>query len=601
MTVALSFKNTILLGCLAVVLTTLTFTGILLHYQLKPRMLAQYESALGQQAIILREVLSDRWAPELPPETVDFLADEMGRKLNMRLTLIGPDGAVLGDSEVPFNSLAALDNHGARPEVLKALDQGQGVSIRHSATLGVDLLYLATTLNTPQNPKLIIRLALPLREVRQTLMGVRKRILVISLLGVLLSLAAAYVVALRISRPVRELTRTTRLITAGKHSTRVRRYPANEIGILGRAFDRMADHLEEEIRQATNGRNRIEGILKAMVEGVLVLDAEGRIVLANRSVEEFFGLSGDSRGHRFSEIIRHAKVVEIVSRVLEGEAHATEEIWTVGPERRALDIHAVRLADGPGNGGSVVVFNDVTELKKIDEIRRDFVANLSHDIRTPLAAIRGAVETVLSGAGKDPQQAERFLKMIERQVNRIQVLSEDLLSLARLERGLEGANFKQVEVASLLEAGLSASRSMAEDKGVALESETPAQGVHIFADRARLEEALANLIDNAVKYTEPGGRVRVATEFDNREVRFVVLDTGPGISAEHVDRIFERFYRVDKARSRENGGTGLGLAIVKHAVQLHGGRVEVDSTPGKGSVFTLIIPAQGPASVRGEA
>ena len=583
-----------------VVLTTLTFTGILLHYQLKPRMVEQYKSALSQEVIILREVLIDRWSPELPPQTVDYLAEEMGRKLNMRVTLIAPDGVVLGDSEVPFNELATLDNHGTRPEVLKALDQEQGASIRHSATLGVDLLYVATTLNTPQDPKLIIRLALPLREVRQTLLGVRKRIFVISLLGVLLSLAAAYLVALRISRPVRELTRTTRMITAGKHSTRVRRYPGNEIGTLGRAFDRMTDHLEEEIRKATRGRNRIEGILKAMVEGVLVLDGEGRIVLANSSVEELFGLSGVSRDHRFSEIIRNAKVVETVNKVLAGQAHAEDEIWTVGPPRRALDIHAVRLEEGAHGGGSVVVFNDVTELKKTDEIRRDFVANLSHDIRTPLAAIRGAVETILSGAVKDLNQAERFLKMIDRQVNRIQVLSEDLLSLARLERGLEGANFKQVEVGSLLETGLSASRSLAEGKGVSLEAETPAKGVQVFADRARLEEALANLIDNAVKYTEAGGRVRVVTKAENGEVRFVVSDTGPGIPPEHLSRIFERFYRVDKARSREKGGTGLGLAIVKHAAQLHGGRVEVDSTPGKGSVFTLIIPAKGPGQLRTE-
>ena len=452
---------------------------------------------------------------------------------------------------------------------------------------------MAGLLQTPGDPGLVIRLALPLEEVKQTLQGVRQRILLVSLLGVLLSLAVAYVVALKVSRPILELTRTTRLITAGRHSTRVRRYPGNEIGTLARAFDRMTDHLEEEIEQANQGRERIEGILKAMVEGVLVLDGEGRIVLSNRAVENLFHLEADPRGHSISEVIRQAKVVETITSVLGGRAYANEEIWTVGPDRRALDIHAVRLETGPGRGGSVVVFNDVSELKKTDEIRRDFVANLSHDIRTPLAAIRGAVETILSDSGASPEQSRRFLEIIARQVNRLQVLSEDLLSLARLERGVEGAEFKEVRAEALLEGALGSLASLAESKGVRLESE-PAGGVTLLADRARLEEALVNLIDNAVKYSDPGGSVAVSAGEKDGQVRFVVADNGPGIPPGHLDRIFERFYRVDKARSRDKGGTGLGLAIVKHAAQLHGGRVEVESTPGKGSVFTLILPKKGP-------
>lgn len=592
----LSYKNSILLGCLMVILTTLTFTGVLLHYQLKPRMIEQHKASLSQQVIILKEVLRDRWSPELSVEAVDFLADEMGRSLNLRVTLIGPNGIILGDSQVSTPDLSTLDNHGSRPEVLEALARGQGAAIRHSATLGMDLLYVAGILATTQDPKMVVRLALPLEEVRQTLMGVRKRILVVSLLGVLLSLIAAYLVALRISRPVRELTRTTHLITAGKHSTRVRRYPANEIGVLGRAFDRMTDHLEEEIDRATRGRERIEGILKAMVEGVLVLDGEGRIVLANRSVEKLFHLTANPRGHRISEIIRQAKVVDTVAKVLAGQSHATEEIWTVGSERKALDIHAVRLETGPSDCGLVVVFNDVTELKKTDEIRRDFVANLSHDIRTPLTAISGAVETILSGPEINPEQTENFLKIIERQVNRIKVLSEDLLSLASLERGLEGANFDQVGVAPLMEACLNAVGSLAEGKGVRLKGIIPDDGGFILADRVRLEEALINLMDNAIKYTEPGGLVSLSSESRKGEIEFVVSDSGPGIPAEHLDRIFERFYRVDKARSKEKGGTGLGLAIVKHTAGLHGGRVKVDSTLGRGSIFTLIIPTKGPCS-----
>ncbi len=589
------FQYSLLAGFVVVILITLTFTGFLLHYQLKPSLIAQHESSLNQQIISLREVIGDRWSPELPARTVDLLADEMGRKLNLRVTLIGPDGVVLGDSQVRADKLSSLDNHGKRPEVLEALTGELGASIRHSATLGLDQLYVAGLLADPENPRLVIRLSLPLAEVKKTLLGVRQRILVVSLLGVLLSLTAAYLVALKITRPLRELTRTTRLITAGKHSSRVRRYPPNEIGVLGRAFDRMTDHLEEEIDRAKEGRERIEGILRAMVEGVLVLDREGRIVMSNQAAEGLFDLTPGSRGRRISEVVRQSQVVDTISLVLAGLPYANEEIWTVGPDRRALNIHAVRLEAGSSGPGSVVVFNDVTELKKTDEIRRDFVANLSHDIRTPLAAIRGAVETIQAANGQALDQSGRFLNMIARQVNRLQVLSEDLLSLASLERGQEGAEFMPEEAGELLEASLSAVKSLARDKGVALVSEPPKEEIALIADRARLEEALVNLIDNAVKYTEPKGTITVSCSALGDEVRFVVADTGPGIPTAHQDRIFERFYRVDKARSREKGGTGLGLAIVKHAAGLHGGRVEVESTEGKGSVFTLVVPIEGPS------
>jgi len=591
----LSFQGLVLSGYLAVVLVTLVFTSYLLQDTLKPRLTAQFESSLGQQLLVLREVLRDRWQEGLSLAQTDRLADDLGAVLSLRLTLVEPGGKVLGDSEVDLKDLDRLENHAGRPEIKAALDLGRGSSLRRSSTLGLDLLYVTTLLGDPEEPRLVIRLALPLAEMAETLSGIRRLIIGVTLIGILLSLGAAFLVSQRITHPIRSLKKTTRRITAGDHSRRVRRYPSHEIGDLARAFDRMADHLEEEIDRATRGRDRLEAILRAMQEGVLVLDGEGRIILANQAVAELLELTTDPQGRRTSEIIRNAELIKAVSRVLAGEPHASVEVRTLGLRGRVVEVHVAALnGRQEATGGAVAVFHDVTDRKRTEEMRRDLVANVSHELRTPLTAIRGSVETILSSGLEDPRPVRQFLEMIDRQAGRLQGLAEDLLTLASLEGQGTRSKPEAIQLAELADAVLSSVIGQAEAKGIEVERELDQPEAVFTAHRRQIEEAVVNLLDNAVKYTEAGGTIVFRAEVVQGQVFLTVSDTGIGIPKSEQDRVFERFYRVDRNRSREMGGTGLGLAIVKHVAQAHGGRVELESTLGRGSTFRIVIPLLQP-------
>ena len=595
MSLRLSFQGLVLIGCLIVVLATLAFTTFLVQHSLRSRLTDQFESSLDQQILALKEVLSDRWDEGLTLARTDRLADDLGATLSLRLSLIDPSGKVLGDSRVELKDLDRLESHADRPEVKAALDRGRGASLRRSSTLGLDLLYVAGLLGRPEEPRLVIRLALPLAEIAETLSGIRRLIVGVTLIGILLSLGAAFLVSQRITRPIRILKRTTRRITAGEHSRRVRRYPSHEIGDFARAFDRMADHLEEEIDQATQGRDRLEAILRAMREGVLVLDREGRIILANQAVADLLELSTNPQGRRTSEIIRNNELIQAVSRVLGGRSHASVELKNIGRRSRVVEVHVAALNGRPeAAGGAVAVFHDVTDRKRTEEMRRDLVANVSHELRTPLTAIRGSVETILSDGLKDPGPARQFLEMIDRQAGRLQTLTEDLLTLSSLESRENQPKLEVIQLAELADAALSSVIGQAEAKGLDLERELPRPEAVFTADRRQIEEAVVNLLDNAVKYTEAGGSIVLKADVDQEEVIITVSDTGIGIPKKEQDRVFERFYRVDRNRSREAGGTGLGLAIVKHVAQTHRGKVELESTLGRGSTFRMVIPLHGP-------
>ncbi|MFH1091837.1 MAG: ATP-binding protein, partial [Pseudomonadota bacterium] len=476
------------------------------------------------------------------------------------------------------------------PEISQVLAEGRGWNLRPGDAEGHSFLYLAESLGRPGPPLLIFRIAVPMKNLEENLGLVRRLIIWASFLGVLLSFGAAFILAHQIFRPVKELTRTALNISAGDFSQRLRRYPRHDLGDLGRAFDRMADHLQEEIEAVTRARDRLEAILRGMVEGVLVTDDTGRITLANRALGELLGLSASPVGRRPSEIFRNADLIEAIQQVQRDKPYESLEIRTLGRNPRTMEVEVAAL---PGQGplaGVVAVFHDITERKRLEEIRRDFVANVSHELRTPLAAIRGAVETLLEGALDDPKVSRKFTQIVERHVRRLEGLVLDLLELARLESGDSGEQRNEIALAGLAENSLAAVADLAAARNITLKKNIPTEPLYIPGDQRQLEQALVNLLDNAVKYTDAGGLVTLSAAKDERMVHLKVSDTGPGIPAEHIPRIFERFYRVDKNRSRELGGTGLGLAIVKHVAQVHGGRVEVDSFPGRGSTFTLILP-----------
>ncbi|MBU4603767.1 MAG: PAS domain S-box protein, partial [Proteobacteria bacterium] len=351
-----------------------------------------------------------------------------------------------------------------------------------------------------------------------------------------------------------------------------------------------ADNLQSTINDITQSRDRLEAILRGMVEGVLVIDNDGQVLLANRALMKMLELKAVPPGRLPSEIIRNADLLEALDEARAGREYVWREIQTLGNTPRFLEAHVVRIsseADGPG---MVCVLHDITERKRLEKTRRDLVANVSHELRTPLTAVRGAAETLLDGALDSPQYASHFAELILRQSHRLERLVQDLMELASLESGESPPRLRPIDAAELADSVMEGVIDLAQTQGIELERRLPREPLVFAADARQVEQAVLNLLDNAIKYSGQGGRVTLAMEEKNGEVVISVSDTGPGIAAEFLPRLFERFYRVDTNRSREMGGTGLGLAIVKHIAQVHHGRVEVASAPGQGSTFRLILP-----------
>ena len=596
MTIRLSFRGRIFGACILVVLCTLAFVASYLHLSLRGQMISQAGDVLQKDVVLLHEMIPEGWTPRASILESDELADFLGSKLGLRVTIISMSGEVLGDSMVAYNDLAKVENHSGRPEVLEAMEKNIGWGLRQSGTVGLDLLYVAEKLKDMSGDPYFLRIAMPLSNLDHSLSQVRKMVLWASLLGVVLSLGVAYLVSNQVFRPVRELTRVAAGIYSGDLTQRLRRYSNHEIGDLGRAFDRMADHLQEEIEEVTRARDRLEGILRGMVEGVLVTDGSERITLVNRALKQMFDVSTNPVGRMPYEIIRNADLIDALKSISNGAQSASLEIRVFNPKARTLQVEAAAL---PGEGqrtGVVAVFHDISERKRLEEMRKDFVANVSHELRTPLAAVKGAVETLMDGALENPKFSRKFIEIIGRHVDRLENIVLDLLELARLESRELQETGERVSVPVMLESAMEAVQELADKQGLSLELDSPENEIEVLADRRHLEQVVVNLLENAVKYTAQGGLVKLKCGIREQKVEIQVEDSGIGISSEHLPRIFERFYRVDKDRSREAGGTGLGLSIVKHVVNAHGGEVRVESCPGRGSVFTILLPPAPPAA-----
>lgn len=586
---ATSLRGRVLWGCLATVAVCLVAVGLYLQDSFREAIIAQARKALGREMSLVREAVQEEKGMWGSPQDMDQLADRLGQGLQIRVTLIQPNGRVVGDSQVELPELETLEHHGDRPEVIQALARGEGWALRYSNTLGVDLLYVAYVLGTVESPLMVIRLAIPMEEVAQVMKNWRGALLMGGFLGVMLSLLVAQVLGSRVGRELEDLTREARGMARGEGASGPTPSKTTEVCALGRALRDLGSQMEQEMGRVEETRHRMETLLQSMVEGVLLTDRLGRILLANRALLNLMEPRVDPIGRTPAEAFRQAALQEAVERCL-GEAQAQSlEMSITGPRPRVLEAHVAPV----GKVGVVAVFHDITERKRLEELRRDLVASVSHELRTPLAAIRGSVETLLDGAVEDPTQGRRFLEIIQRHVLRLQRILEDLLDLSRLESQGTIGQRRPIRLVDLADAALDAISELASAKGVRLVREIPRPEVRLLGDQRHLEQALVNLLDNAIQYTDRGGRVTLRLEALDQEVHMVVEDTGIGIAPEHISRIFERFYRVDKARSREHGGTGLGLSIVKHIAQAHGGRVEVESTPGRGSTFRVVLPASG--------
>jgi two-component system phosphate regulon sensor histidine kinase PhoR len=508
----------------------------------------------------------------------------VGRATGMRVTLIAADGAVIADSDVSPAALAGVENHAARPEVAEALAGRVGRDERRSGTLGRPFLYLAIPLDGGA-----LRLAADSARVEAEVSALSRALVAAGAAGLALAATLAAGFATLLTRRVRELQGVVKAIAAGDLGQRLPWRSGDELGAIASAIDDMAEQLRRRLEQASDEQARLRAVLTGMVEGVLVLDKGGRVILANPRLRELFGAWGAVEGRPALEVIRRADVESALSEAARSPEPVVREIQLSTGGGRHLEMHAVRFPSQGPLLGTVAVFHDVTEIHRLEGIRRDFVANVSHELRTPLTAIRGFAET-LRGSEVPAEQRRQYLDVILRHSDRLTALIEDLLELSRIEGGIRGLALESVDAAAVARDVLQDLKPRL-DSG-RLQSEVRAEPApRALADRRALEQVLLNLLDNAIKYSEPGGRIEITVSGAPPWVRIDVSDTGIGIPQADQARIFERFYRVEKARSRDLGGTGLGLAIVKHLVQAQDGEVFVASREGQGTTFTLRLPA----------
>jgi two-component system, OmpR family, phosphate regulon sensor histidine kinase PhoR len=519
-----------------------------------------------------------------PGSDAPALTRAVAQATRARVTVIARDGQVTGDSEVSGAELGRLENHAGRPEVRDALAKGTGSAVRYSSTLHTDMIYLAV----PYGAQGVVRLALPLSEVEKTKAGLRKSLVAAFAVAVALSLMLSYLLSHLTSRTLRDLAAAASRIGRGEPSTRIAIRSADELGELAAVMNDMSQRIEGQMERISSEKGRLDAILEGMGEGVMVTDADAVVTLVNPAFCALFGTNAGVQGRQLLEISRHPDLYAACRSVLSERREQHQEI-TLAPGT-STRIHWVPLVQDGALRGAVAVFHDISALKRVEQIRRDFVANVSHELRTPVTVIKGYAETMRSGAlADDPKRTAHFLEIIDNHAQRLSRLIADLLALSELESGGSVMKPEKVCLEDAVQQTLQLLEQKSEQLGVTVQILGTSGMPQVRADRARLDQVLMNLLDNALKYSTSGGTVTVSAVEEGGLVRIFVRDDGIGIPKKDLPRLFERFYRVDEARSRERGGTGLGLSIVKHIVQAHGGSVQVQSSPGAGSEFSFTL------------
>jgi two-component system, OmpR family, phosphate regulon sensor histidine kinase PhoR len=551
--------------------------------------LAQTEADLKTRALLVQTYIQERPAA-LEGAEINRICQDLGRLTATRLTVILPSGKVLGDSD---EEPSRLENHSDRPEIQAAVKGGAGLSIRYSFTLKHDQMYVAVPLKDRDRVVAVVRASLPMTAIAQALRALYLKTAAGVLVIILLLGGLSLIISRRISRPLEDLKRGARRFAAGDLSRRLPVPGSDELGSLAEAFNHMAEQLEDRINALIQQGQLQEAVLSSMVEGVLAVDADQRLITLNRAAAALLGVDYvASQDLTIKEVVPDPQLQGFITRTIVARGPIEGEV-VLRQGEQIIQAHGTFLKDAQGADiGFLIVLHDVTQLRRLELTRRDFVANVSHELKTPITSIKGFVETLLAGALQEPENAANFLRIIARQTDRINEIIDDLLSLASLERQAEQGRVFLTggKVKVVAEAALRACEAKAAAKEITLKLTCP-EDLRARINGPLLEQALVNLVDNAVKYSPPGSVIQLEAARQGAEVVVQVKDQGVGIDQAHLSRIFERFYRVDASRSRKVGGTGLGLAIVKHIAQAHGGRVTVESTPGQGSAFSLYLQA----------
>jgi len=588
---ALGFRGKLFLAVFGVSSAALLLVATMVSVTLPDQTYRRIEQSLISEARLVADVLSAH-ERDMPQSAIEDEAIRLGRTLPARVTLISGDGVVVGDSMVRGEALAGLENHATRPEVTQARAGGVGVSRRHSATLQTDMLYVAVPVDHPRMQ--IVRLALPLTEVEQQVASVRRMTLIALGVSLVAALGLAWVASLMLGRRLGAIAAAARRVASGDLSQRVRDYERDELGTVARVLDGTVRELASRAAELEQDRARTEAILSGMVEGVMAVNNQGRVQIINAAAREMLAIDEGGVGGHYLETIRSPGVTALLAAALRGEAPPHLELSPIRAPGRLLVARAAPISTASVSG-AVLVLHDITDLRRADRVRRDFVANVSHELRTPLTAIRGYVEA-LSDEPAGPEERARFLEIIARHVSRMERLVRDLLRLAGLDARQEPVESSPCPLQTLMAGAVADLATQIDARRQDVRIAVDPAVANIRTDPAKLQDVLRNLVENAVNYSPEGRRIDLAARPEAGGIAITVSDQGPGIPEPDLERIFERFYRVDKARSRESGGTGLGLSIVKHLVDLLGGSVRAANRPEGGAVFTVSLPPGALAS-----
>ncbi|MBL0224219.1 MAG: HAMP domain-containing protein [Geobacteraceae bacterium] len=556
------------------------------NHTLQKGMIEESRANLASQTQLARLLVTSDKQVTSPQQ----LAESIGTAIKARVTLIAPDGRVIGDSDVGPARLAQVENHLQRPEVQEALKNGSGSALRYSETLRTSMLYSAMTYRSGSTSG-VIRLAMPLEYLASARSALHGMAGGAALAAILIGLLFSYALSNLTSKPLRDMADAAARIGRGGSKARIPVVSNDEIGMLAGVLNDMSERIEDQVQRLSAEKQRLDTILRSMGEGVMVTAPDGVIIMVNPAFRRLFSIAGEVEGKKLVEISRHPDLLESFNDIGKPDVNDLLREISIKPNDITLFTHWVPLNVDGIRQGIVAVFHDISDLKKAENMRRDFVANVSHELRTPVTIIKGYAETLLDGTlESDPVRAARFVEIISSHSERLTNLINDILTLSSLETKEAILELSPIDVSGTIAKACMLLQERAVQKNIAIVNESIGGSLpRVMADQGRLEQVVVNLLENAIKYTSDGGTVRLFTEDEDTFIRVSVADTGIGIPFKDLPRIFERFYRVDEARTREQGGTGLGLAIVKHIVQLHGGNVSVTSDPGKGSVFSFTL------------
>lgn len=523
----------------------------------------------------------------------DAFAKKLGHDIDARVTIIALDGKVLGDS---YEDPSKMENHAQLPEVKDALAFGLGESIRYSATLGKKMLYVAVPIKNNSNVLGTARVALPLNVLENLVDRIILSAAITTATAATLALLAAMLIARMTINPIKALTEASKKIAEGALEQKISVSPKDEVGALAHAFNDMATSLKKLVQDISAEKTKLQTIVTHMADGIIMVDDENRIILINKAAQTLFDTAEESAlGRPIIEVVRDHEVNEILRNCFKTREKQIAQFESLG-SRRFLRALAIPIP-GAGTEAALLMFQDLTEMKNMQTMRRELVGNISHELRTPVAGIKAMVETLREGAIEDRQIAMDFLSRIDREVDHLTQMIAELTELSRIETGKEKLKMEPVKLDYLIKEVVERFTTLAQRQQVTLIADLPINMPTVIGDRERIRQALVNLVHNAIKFNRPGGKVTIIATAGSASITVSISDTGIGIPKEELPHVFERFYKVDKARS--GGGTGLGLAIVKHIVQAHGGNVWAASEEGKGSTFSFTLPLGSDTPARG--